>query len=51
MGISGAVLVHGAKQFNKDEVEFANANLVHRPTGFFLKITTYINKDKIKKIE
>lgn len=51
MGVSGHVLVHGTDQFNQDEVEFANANLVHRPTGFFLKITTYINKDKIKKIE
>lgn len=51
MGVSGVVLVHGIDQFDRNEVEFANANLVHRPTGFFLKITTYINKDKIKKIE
>lgn len=51
MGVSGAVLVHGAKQFNKDEVEFANANLVRKATGFFLKITTYISKDKAKRIE
>lgn len=49
MGISGKVLVRGTKQFNKDEVEFANANLIRKPDGYYLNITCYLNKDKVKK--
>ena len=50
MGISGQVLLRGVDQWSED-VEFANANLVRRVDGLFLKITTYIDKDKAKKIE
>lgn len=50
MGISGQVLLRGVDQWNED-VEFANANLVRRADGLFLKITTYIDKDKAKRIE
>lgn len=50
MGISGQVLLRGTDQWN-GEVEFANANLTKRADGLFLKITTYIDKDKAKKIE
>ena len=49
-GIYGKILVSGMKQFNKDEVEFANANLIKKPDGFYLKITTYIDKNKLPKI-
>lgn len=49
MGVSGKVLVRGTKQFNKDEVEFANANLIKKADGYYLKVTAYINKEKEKK--
>lgn len=48
-GISGKILVRGIKQFNRDEVEFANANLLRKPDGYYLKVVTYINKEKIKQ--
>ena len=44
-GIKGKLLVRGTNQFNKDEVEFANANLIRKPDGYYLKITTYIDKE------
>lgn len=50
MGISGQVLLRGVDQWSED-VEFANANLVRRADGLFLKITTYIDKNKAKKTE
>ena len=50
MGISGQVLLRGIDQWD-GEVEFANANLVRRVDGLFLKITTYIDKSKAKKTE
>ena len=50
MGISGQVLLRGVDQWD-GEVEFANANLVRRADGLFLKITTYIDKNKAEKTE
>ena len=49
MGVSGKVLVRGTRQFNRDEVEFANANLIRKPDGYYLKVTTYIDKEKAKQ--
>ena len=46
-GIKKSVLVHGMKQLPKD-CEFANANLLHKPDGFYLHVTTYISKEKLK---
>ena len=40
MGIKGQMLVRGVEQIPTD-VEFANANLIKRADGYFLKITTY----------
>ena len=40
MGIKGQILVRGVEQIPTD-VEFANANLIKRADGYFLKITTY----------
>ena len=31
--------------------EFANANLIKRPDGYYLKVTAYINKENFKKIQ
>lgn len=47
MGISGRILVRGTKQFNRNDVEFANANLIKKPNGYYLKITAYSDKEKL----
>ena len=46
MGVKGSILVKGVNQMPSG-CEFANANLVRRADGLFLKITTYI--DKVEK--
>ena len=48
MGVKGSILVKGVNQMPSG-CEFANANLVRRADGLFLKITTYIDKDKVDK--
>lgn len=50
MGVKGKVLVRGVRQI-PDECEFANANLVRKPDGYYLKVTTYIDKDKAEEPE
>ena len=40
MGIKGQILVRGIEQIPTN-VEFANANLIKRADGYFLKVTTY----------
>lgn len=47
-GISGKLLVKTGGQL-QDVDELANANLIRKPDGYYLKITTYTHKDKIKK--
>ena len=47
-GISGAVLVKTGNQL-QDVDELANANLIKRPDGYYLKVTAYIDKEKEKK--
>ena len=47
-GIKKALLVHGMKQLPKD-CEFANANLIKKPDGYYLKVTAYIDKEREKK--
>ena len=49
-GIKKSLLVHGMKQLPKD-CEFANANLLKKPDGYYLKVTAYIDKSKIKQIK
>lgn len=47
-GITGKIHINGTKQFwNKAEI--ANANLVKKPNGYFLYVTTYFNKEDLKK--
>lgn len=49
-GISGAVLVRtGGQLRNVDEL--ANANLVRKPDGYYLKVTCYINRENFKEQE
>ena len=46
--ISGEVRVNGLKQI-PDNVDFACAELLKTPKGYYLSITTYINKDILSK--
>ena len=40
----GVLTVNGLEQINLDEVEFANAKLIKKPSGFYINITIYSNK-------
>lgn len=50
MGVKGKILVRGTNQI-PENCEFANANLLKKPNGYYLKITTYINKEDIEETE
>ena len=47
----GILTVNGLEQVNLDEVEFANAKLVKKPSGFYINITTYSNKQPQSNVE
>ena len=40
----GVLVVNGLEQINLDEVEFANAKLIQKPSGFYIYLTVYSNK-------
>ena len=40
----GVLVVNGLEQINLDEVEFANAKLVKKPSGYYINITVYTKK-------
>ena len=40
----GVLVVNGLEQINLDEVEFANAKLVKKPSGFYIHLTVYSKK-------
>ena len=40
----GVLVVNGLEQINLDEVEFANAKLIQKPSGFYIHLTVYSNK-------
>ena len=48
-GISGTVLVRTGNQLQIAD-ELANANLVKKPNGYYLKVTAFINKENWKAI-
>lgn len=49
-GIKGRVRVIGIKQIPFDlNPDFANACLVKKPDGYYLKLTTFIDKEKLPK--
>ena len=50
LGIKGSVLVRGVDQISEN-AEFANANLVKKADGYYLKVTAYINKENFKEKE
>ena len=45
-GISGDILVRTGGQFDFVD-EMANASLIHKPDGYYLKVTCYIDKSKM----
>ena len=47
----GVLVVNGLEQINLDEVEFANAKLIYKPSGFYINITTYSKKQPQPNIE
>ena len=49
-GISGTVLVRTGNQLQIAD-ELANANLIRKPDGYYLKVTCFINKKNFKKIQ
>lgn len=49
-GISGSILVRTGNQLQVAD-ELANANLVKKSDGYYLKVTTYINKENFKAIQ
>ena len=40
----GVLVVNGLEQINIDEVEFANAKLIKKPSGFYIHLTVYTKK-------
>ena len=42
----GVLVINGLEQINLDEVEFANAKLIQKPSGFYINITVYSNKQQ-----
>ena len=40
----GVLVVNGLEQLNLDEVEFANAKLIKKPSGFYIHLTVYSKK-------
>ena len=40
----GVLVVNGLEQINLDEVEFANAKLIQKPSGFYIHLTIYSKK-------
>ena len=40
----GVLVVNGLEQINLDEVEFANAKLIKKPSGFYVNTTVYTKK-------
>ena len=47
--VHGKLTVNGLDQFiNIDGIEYANAKVLNTPKGYYIAITTYIDKDKIQ---
>ena len=47
----GVLTVNGLEQINLDEVEFANAKLIKKPSGFYIHLTVYTKKPSQPTIE
>ena len=47
----GILVVNGLEQINIDEVEFANAKLIKKPSGFYIHLTIYTKKQQQPRTE
>lgn len=47
----GILVVNGLEQINLDEVEFANAKLIQKSSGFYINLTVYSNKQPQSNVE
>lgn len=47
----GVLVVNGLEQVNLDEVEFANAKLIQKPSGYYIHLTIYSNKQPQSSVE
>lgn len=47
----GVLTVNGLEQINLEEVEFANAKLIKKPSGYYINITVYSKKQPQEQIE
>ena len=47
----GVLVINGLEQINIDDVEFANAKLIQKPSGFYIHLTTYTKKQPQPTIE
>ena len=47
----GILVVNGLEQISLDEVEFANAKLIQKPSGFYIHLTVYTKKQPQSDVE
>ena len=47
----GVLVVNGLEQIDLDEVEFANAKLIQKPSGFYIHLTVYSKKQSQSDVE
>lgn len=47
----GILVVNGLEQINQDEVEFANAKLIQKPSGYYIHLTVYTKKQPEALVE
>ena len=47
----GVLVVSGLEQINLNEVEFANAKLIQKPSGFYIHLTVYLKKQSLPTTE
>ena len=47
----GVLVVNGLEQINIDEVEFANARLIKKPSGFYIHLTVYTKRQPQEQIK
>ena len=46
-GISGELFIYGTRQFWESGCEFANATLLKKPDGYYIKFTCYFDKNQL----
>ena len=47
----GILVVNGLEQINQDKVEFANAKLIQKPSGYYIHLTVYTKKQPEALVE